>query len=315
MVSVIVCILGLAAQMQRTMDLPPGGLPAYARDSGRVESATPEPVDWDSPVPVIRTAEQYREAKSRAVPAIWFEGEMYFLTEGGKYAAGDRLSVPTPTPGSTGEVEFANGVGQTVEFRIYPVSPDLIESGSGTISVPAYSARKAALPVGAWRYAVAHPPASTSYPTQGVFSVGPEGATHILFGYPGRSVARARNQIRKEQAITVGNAGEQAEEVSSYEEMKISRILARIPRYPDALRMDMPNRHPNFVVFKTLDTEEKVRSFYDQALRGLGYGPVATDQADTVSYMKKDAKVSLEIFPTTAGKPACQFLLKVYPLD
>jgi len=298
------------------MDLPPGVLPLYAREAPEVESATPEPIDWDAPVPVIRTAEQYREAKNRAVAAIWFEGEMYFLTPEGKYSTADRLAAATPTPENTGEVEFANGVGQAVRFQVYPVSPELIESGSEyAVAVPAYSTRRAILPVGAWRYAVVHSMGATSYPSQGVFSVEPYGATHLLFGYPGRSVERARDAVRTEQAISVGNAGERAEKVSSFEEMKINRILAEIPRYPDALRMEMPNRHPNLVVFKVLDTEEEVRKYYDRVLLGLGYSPAETDEANMVSYMKRDAKVTLEIFPTAPGRPACQFLLKVYPLD
>jgi hypothetical protein len=42
---------------------------------------------------------------------------------------------------------------------------------------------------------------------------------------------------------------------------------------------------------------------------------MGTGEGNPVSYMKQDAKVTLEIFPTAPGKPVCQFLLKVYPLD
>jgi len=311
-----VCLfLLLAAEPPASFDVGLDALPPYATGPApEVTDATrPEAVDWESPAPRIRTSEEYREAKNRGLPVIWFEGALYFLTPTGEYR--DRLETvaPTPTPRSVGEVEFSNGTQAPVEFHFrIAYRPESTQS----VKVLPYQSHRVVLPLGFWQYAVVGARPSPDYASRGEFSVEPEGITHVLYGFPGRSVERARHWVRREDQVSadIQSASPAQEKPLTASEEKISRILASIPRYPDSLHMELPLSIPNYALYKTLDSEAKILAFYEQAFRENGW-EIADRRPGRLSGLKTDRKAVIEILPSPPRAPSRQILLKVYPLE
>jgi hypothetical protein len=315
MVGIWLLLALLGQPAAENFDVELDHLPAYARvPSRQVEDATAmEAVDWDLPAPKIRSAGQFWEAKNRAVPVIWFEGRLYFLTPQGDYVDSLAPPVPTPTPRPFGDVEFANGTARPIQFY---VRLGFDSRTMRSVNVPAYSSQRAVLPLGAWQYVVVGGEPSKEYASRGEFSVEPYGVTHVLYGFPGRSIERARNWIEQEDDIRPGgrSASRPGTETHQASEKKISRILADIPRYPNALRLELPMAIPNYAYFKTLDSEENILSFYDRTLKESGWQPL--EQRDRMlSFIKTDRKVLIEILPSQEGVVSHQILVKVYPLE
>lgn len=313
----VLLIFQLLVQPPDVFDLDLDELPPYAQvPSHQVEKATPEQVeavDWDSPAPKIRTVSQFREAKDRAVPVIWFEGRVYCLSPEGKYRDPSEPLVPTPTPRPFGEVELANGTAHPVEFYVrLAFNPRTVRS----VKVDAFDSKRAVLPLGIWQYVVVGAKPDENYPSRGEFSVEPYGTTHILYGFPGRSVERARDWMQQEEEVTASDhsTSQPGQKPFHGSEEKTSQIFAGIPLYPNALRMELPVSLPEYALFKTLDSEAEVLAFYERTFNEQGWDPLE-QRENLVSFVKPDRKAVVEILPASKDAVSRQFVLRVYPLE